>query len=249
MAKVISFGIQKGGVGKSTTSGITAYLLSELGYKVLAIDMDSQGNLTQFLSGNDDLTDYEGKTIREAMIQKDIRDYIQPLKENLDFVPADDYLVLISEYNNLKMLQKAIEPVRDHYDFIIIDTPPALSVECRNAIVASDYVVCMFETSKFCYNAIPRFLDAVHSARDNMTPNLKVAGILATLNDGRRSDMKDLIDAVQYEYKDLLFNTVIKRKAATGRLPAMGFMENKERKQAVKQYESFLKELIERVGD
>lgn len=211
--------------------------------------MDSQGNLTQFLSGNDDLAVYEEKTVREAMIVGDITDYIQPLGENLDFVPADDYLVLISEYNNVTMLRTAIEPVRDHYDFIIIDTPPALSVECRNAIVASDYVVCMFETSKFCYNAIPRFLEAVQAAKDNVNPQLQVAGILATLADGRRTDMKDLIAAVRFEYKDLLFDTVIKRKAATGRLPALGFDDNKERKQATKQYEIFLKELIARVGE
>lgn len=209
--------------------------------------MDSQGNLTQLLSGNDDLRLYEEQTVREAMIAENITDYIQPLTDHLDFVPADDYLVLISEHNKMTMLRKAIEPVRDHYDFIIIDTPPALSVECRNAIVASDYIVVIFETSKFCYNAIPRFLDAVYAAKDNMNPHLQVAGILATLSDGRRSDMKELIEAVRFEYKELLFDTLIKRKATTGRLPAAGLFENKEAAKGMEQYKNFLQELKQRV--
>lgn len=251
-ATVISFSLQKGGVGKTTTCGLTAYLLAKRGYKVLAIDMDSQGNLTQLISGYDDLEVFYQQTIREAMVDGDVADYIKIATDNLHYVPADDYLVLIADYkgktHKILLLKEAISSIKEDYDFILIDTPPNLSTQTVNALMASDYVVMLFETAKFSYNAVPRFIDAVGGAIDGGNKDLKIAGILATLSDARRTDSKELIELVREEYKELIFDTVISRRAAIGRLSVYGIHDNPEIKAATEQHESYIEELLERVN-
>lgn len=250
-ATVITYSLQKGGVGKTTTCGLSAYLLSEQGYNVLTIDMDSQGNLTQLVSGYDELEPFYQDTIKEAMEEGDVNPFIKIASDHLHYVAADDYLVLISEYKGNKnksfLLREAIESVKKEYDFILIDTPPNLSIQTINALIASDYVVIMFETAKFSYNAIPRFIDSIEGARNNGNPDLKIAGILATLSDARRTDNKELLSVVQKEYKGLMFETVIPRRATIGRLSVYGFFDNPEINEATKTHKEFIKELLDRV--
>lgn len=250
-ATVITYSLQKGGVGKTTTCGLSAFLISEMGYKVLAIDMDSQGNLTQLVSGFDDLEPFYQETIKEALECGDVNPFIKVASDNLHYVAADDYLVLIADYkgptSKSKLLSVAINKVREEYDFILIDTPPNLSIQTINALIASDYVVVMFETSKFSYNAIPRFMDSITGARDNGNPNLKIAGILATLSDSRRTDSKELLELVHEEYGELVFKTTIPRRAAIGRLSVYGFFENPEIRQATEVHKYFIEELLSRV--
>ncbi len=254
MGKIITFGIQKGGSGKTTTAGVVAYILYKQGNKVLAVDMDSQGNLTEMLTQRD-IYDFHGKTVLEAMKEGKVEKYIHKIKDNLDILTAEDHLAtfprwLYTDYkgkSRSKVLQGILESVRDHYDYIIIDTPPALSDQTVNALAASDAVVVLFETSKFCYSALERFLETVVHAQEMVNPTLKVAGILCTIIDIRRSDTRALLELVEETYKDLVFSTIINRRAPVGRLSIHGFFDNPELKQALGQYESFTKELIERV--
>lgn len=252
VAQVISFGIQKGGSSKTTTAGVTSYLLSRQ-YKVLAIDMDSQGNLTEFL-GRRDVASFSGQTVLEAMKSNDVTDYIFEITDNLHLVPADDLLATFSRwlYNDhrgdkTKVLRESIEPVMDIYDYIIIDTPPALGDLTINALSASDRVVAMFEASIFCYGALGRFLETVWHVREKVNPNLAVAGILRGLIDARRTDNKALVSQVAETYGELCFKTVLTRNAAAGRLPLVGFENNNELDRAVAQYVYFVEELLERV--
>lgn len=251
-ATVITYSLQKGGVGKTTTCGLSAFLLSEMGYKVLAIDMDSQGNLTQLVSGFDDLEPFYQETIKEALEFGDVNPFIKIASEDLHYVAADDYLVLIADYKGpilkTNLLKNAIEKVKDEYDFILVDTPPNLSIQTINSLIASDYVVIMFETAKFSYNAIPRFMDSITGARENGNPDLKIAGILATLSDSRRNDNKELLELINEEYRDLVFKTTIPRRAAIGRLSIYGFFDNPELRQATEVHREFIKELIARVA-
>lgn len=252
-AKIISFGIQKGGSSKTTTSGVVAHLLSKTA-KVLIIDMDSQGNLTEFLTGRD-VVDFSSRTILEAMQEQDARSYIYKVTDTLHLIAADDLLATFSRWlytdyrhgDRALVLHETLKTVKDDYDYIILDTPPALGDLTINSLAASDYVVTMFEASIFCYSALGRFLETCWHVRERANPNLAVAGILRGLIDARRTDNKALIAKVEEVYGEMCFETVLRRNAAAGRLPITGFENNNELDQAVAQYEEFLKELLARV--
>lgn len=254
MAKIITIGLQKGGVGKTTTAGTLCYLLSQDGYKVLAVDMDSQGNLSNLLTQQEDGF-FEEKTILEAFATGELEPYIYEVNDNLHVLPADDYLATLARYlytqwngkNQSLALRQLLDQVRDQYDYIIIDTPPSLSEPMVNAICASDYVVVLAESSKWAFNAIPRFLETVEYSQQHINPDLKVAGILRTMNDVRRADSKAFVEVIGEEYPELCFDVVIKRKASTGRISLEGLFDNKELSQALDQYHEFYKELLERV--
>lgn len=252
MGKVITFGIQKGGAAKTTSSGITAYLLSQQ-YRVLAVDLDSQGNLTELLT-QQDIYDFHGRTVLEAMKKREASTYIHRITETLHILTAEDHLAtfsrwLYSEYKGNKslVLFETLKSVQDMYDFIIIDTPPALGDQTINALAASDAVVAMFETSKFCYSALSRFLETVGHVQEKVNSNVNVAGVLCSMIDSRRIDNKALLELAEEEYGPLCFSTVIQRKAATGRISIHGFVDNPEIKQATEQYKSFVGELMQRV--
>jgi chromosome partitioning protein len=260
--KVITFGIQKGGCGKSTATGITAYLLSQDRYRVLAIDMDSQGNLTELLSEQPSNVFVE-KSVLEAMQQNDIKNHIVSINDNLDLLPANNFLATLPRWiytgktykgetiqyngNPSLILDGILDQVRNEYDFIIIDTPPSLSEQTTNALCASEYVVVLFESSNWCYSAIPNFMDSVISANKYGKHDTKVLGILRNLNDMRRNDSKAFNEMIEEDYPNEVFQTIITRKASVGRLSLYGFKENIELRQALEPYKGFYKELIERV--
>lgn len=262
VAITITMGIQKGGCGKSTTTGILSYLLKEDGYKVLAIDMDSQGNLTELLSEKPS-NEFMGKSVLEAMQQNNIEEYIISIDDHLDLLPANNFLATFPRWiytgktyqgvslpfkgNPSLILDQTLDQIRDKYDFIIIDTPPSLSEQTTNALCASEYVVVMFECSNWCYSAIPNFMDSVEGARSFGNRNTQVLGILRTMNDVRRSDAKAFNEMIEEDYPNDVFKTVVTKKAPIGRLALYGFNENSELKHALEQYKSFYKELIKRV--
>ncbi|MBM7580823.1 ParA family protein [Jeotgalibacillus terrae] len=255
-ATIITFGISKGGCSKSTSSGITSYLLSQE-EKVLAIDMDGQGNLTSFLTGEYDICNvFEEKTVLEAILEGDARPYIIRIQDNLDLIPSNDFLATLprqmySKRLKLDALQKALAPIIEDYDWIIIDTPPSLSEQTILPLStyseAGSHVVIMFDGSMFAYYAIPKFIEMVEGARDRYNANLNTAGILFSLIDARAKENEAMLESIEEEYPHLKFNTVIKRKASTRRLPIAGFNGNPELKNALEYYIPFVEELKKRV--
>lgn len=264
---IVTVGMQKGGVGKTTTAGIMAYLLAQKGYRVLAVDFDSQANLTAMLSGIDELDEtWEYRTALEATIErKPVSECIMRINDHLDLIPSDDLLATYSRrlyneflprygrrYEPARLLADTLAPVVDSYDWIIIDTPPALGDLTVAAIVASDWVIGVTEPSRFCLAALPKFLEVVKIGAENVSgAHCRMLGILRTLSDARRNDARMFIELIGERYPQLCFETVILRKAATARLPLYAFAtetQSHDTQEAVVQYQPFVEEVLARAG-
>ncbi len=268
--KMITFAIQKGGASKSTSAAITAYLLAREGYEVLAVDMDSQGNLTSMLSGAESIYEFQINTILEAMQDLDASGekiyerYVHKPSEHLHLLPAEDLLSTFPRWvytefihrNPLKInpgliLRTTLEKLLTfhHYDFVIVDTPPHLGDQTINSLAATTYVVAMFEPSKFCFDALPTFFQTLNIVKRDLNSDLVPLGILCTIIDARRSDTKMFINALKDSefFDSLLFKTIIHRRAATGRISLYGFDDNAELEYAIDDYRRFVKEMLERL--
>ncbi|MGN7485338.1 ParA family protein [Priestia megaterium] len=252
MTKVICFSLQKGGVAKTTTTSITAYLLAEMGHKVLAVDFDSQGNLTAILT-QQNIYDFTGRTVLEAIKENNAEEYTVKVTDNLHVLPANDYLATISKYLYrdytgvpVRALEKALESIKDQYDYILIDTPPNLGDLTTNALTASDYVVIPYATDQWTFDALFPFMETVEYVEKNVNKSLKFVGILPRIIDSRVGETKDYLEALDTYLPNKRFETTIKSNAAARRLQMYGFFDNPEVNKAVKQYKPFLKELLER---
>jgi len=265
MAKIITLGLQKGGVSKTTTAGILAYQLARDNNKVLAIDMDSQGNLTELLT-EEPANNFIGKSIFEAIAYKSPEEYIYSVNNYIDLLPANNFLASFGRWIYLKkipgteksvtysgkpyeQLDLTLKMIRNNYDYILIDTPPSLSEQTTNALVSSNYCLIPYESSRFCYSALPNFLETIEFVQQTSKNNLKILGISRTLNDKRRNDAKFFNDKVAQDYPKLVFDTVITRKATIGRIPLYGFNDNSELSEALSEFNQLYKEILTRLGD
>jgi len=253
MAIKIAFGVQKGGVGKTTTAGMVAWLLSKK-YRVLAIDFDSQGNLTQLLTQKK-LSKFKDKTVLEAIQEGDPESYIYSIEKNLDILPADDYLAtlprwLYREYRDgpVKALRNTLGGVEGRYDFIIIDLPPNLGELTANGFIAADYVVAILQSEPFCYDALPRFIETLEYAQGEIHPDLRLLGILITMVPARGAIDESISTQARAKYKDLVFETVINRRNRLKEFARIGIRDNTVQDRAVLHpYTLFVRELLNRV--
>ena len=249
----ISFGIQKGGVGKTTTTAITSYLLSKE-QKVLAVDFDSQGNLTQFLTQRN-IYDFTGVTVLEAVKDMNAAPYIYKITDNLHILPAEDLLATFSRHlyqfykgDPSHLLRKTLKSVKDQYDFIIIDLPPNLGEQTINALTASDYAVVILQSEPFCYDALDRYLETLTAIQKNTNPDLILAGILTCMLDARTSLDAAILDKARADYEDVVFDSVIKRRNRIKEFSIYGIQDHtKTDQEALEPYIYFIKELLERV--
>lgn len=257
MGKIISVGLQKGGVGKSTTTGLASFILADQGFRVLAVDFDSQGNLTQFLTRHSPY-DFVHKTILEACKEEDPRPYIQQVFDRLHLLPAEDFLSQFDKWiytevpaaQQMTVLLRTLNVVRDEYDFIFVDLPPNLGGLTLNGVCASDYCVIVMQSEPFAYDALDRYMELIQAAQQKVNPNLRIAGILTSLLDARTSIGNYITERVKEEYEGFVFNTVIRRKSRIIEFSVEG-VQTKSRtdREALAMYEDFIKELKQRVAD
>jgi chromosome partitioning protein len=266
---VITVACQKGGVGKTSCAITLSTLLANMGYRVLGVDADQQSNYTETFTGIPARQlrkmGYLGVVfaVNPAENPKeylwDDKEFEMKLPPNLDLLIGDErtgfFSERIREYeipDRNKALNAMLKRFKDKYDFIIIDTAPALSPMLTNALMASDGVVCMYQPEKYCYSALFSLFETIEEVK-NGNPKLRPLGILTALMDSRRSDMKQFVDAV-FENEALgkyCFKAIIKRSAATGRLAYAGVNKetNPEAELGMKQYLPFVKELLNRVKE
>ena len=250
MAVVISVALQKGGVGKSTTSQALASTLGFKKKRVLLIDMDSQGNVT-YSSGVDSpqysITDVLGEDCRtdEALIHC----------KYYDLLAADSYLTNVEITKvDPTLLKNVIAPLKSKYDFIIIDTPPALGNLSVNALVASDYVIIPTEPRPFALQGLGRLHSTIESVRNGYNSNLKVLGILLIKYHNRtvlNRDIKDMIEDYAKQMNTIVFNATIREgiavaEAQTVRQPLIDYAKNSNPNI---DYKGFTSEVLKMLGE
>lgn len=215
-AKVLSMCNQKGGVGKTTSSINLGAGLAELGRRVLIVDLDPQGALSAGLG----IQSYElDTTIYNLLVGDDVStdDVIHRTRtENLDVIPANIDLSaaeiqLVSEVGREQALFRAIYPVMDRYDYILIDCQPSLGLLTVNALACSDGVIIPMECEFFSMRGLALLTDTMDKVRHRLNPRLELTGILVTLFDGRTLHARDVMERLMEAFGDNVFETVITR--------------------------------------
>lgn len=247
MAKILSFANQKGGVAKTTSTFNVAACLAKRGNKVLMIDLDPQASLTIYAG----LEPYEHeKTIVDVLKnpKQDIRECIVTLRDTLDIITSRIELSgveneLLSRTARELILHRALEKVKDNYDYIVIDCPPQLSTLTINALACTDRVIIPCKTDYLAYRGIKQLLETIDTIRLYFKKDLEVLGILATLYESRAKDDQEILELLKEEYPVI---GVIKRttQAKKGMYDGMSSVEFSPKSELAKEYENIVDKIV-----
>lgn len=225
MGTIISIINQKGGVGKTTTAVNLSAYLADKGKKTLLIDEDSQGNSTSGLSRSVtfDKSLYDvllnDTSSEEAVVKTAIRK-LHLLPASIDLAGAEIEIAPLAERESL--LKRKIEPLREQYDYIIIDCPPSLGLMTLNALVASDSIIIPIQAEFYALEGLSQLVKTVQVVSRRMNPRLHILGILLTMFDGRTNLSLQVAEEVKKYFGSKVFRTVIPRTVKLSEAPSFG---------------------------
>ena len=231
MGRIIAIANQKGGVGKTTTAINLSACLAEKGQKVLAVDIDPQGNMTSGLGLEKEAVD---KTIYDLMIgEATIEDVIyKEVIENLDILPTDINLSgaeieLIGTDNKEFIIRNEVHKVKGEYDFIIIDCPPSLSVLTINAMTTADTVLVPIQCEYYALEGLSQLIHTIELVKERLNPGLEMEGVVFTMYDARTNLSLQVVENVKDNLNQTIYKTIIPRNIRLAEAPSYGMPINK----------------------
>ena len=248
VARVIAFANQKGGVAKTTTTLNLGVALTEKGKRVMLIDLDPQGNLTMSQGWNPDEIE---RSMFDVLVHKlPITEIIRNSEldvavSSIDLAGAE--LALSSMIGRERALEKALLPVKENYDYILIDTPPSLGLLTINALVAAHGVIVPVQCEYLSLRGLVQLENTLSMIRENLNPHVEIQGILPTMFDRRLLHSREAVEILKENFGDLVLNTKIRKTVRYAEAPVKGMsvLKYDPSGEAASMYRDLAKEVLD----
>jgi chromosome partitioning protein len=222
-SQVVVLANQKGGVAKTTTTLNLGVAFAEQGFKVLLVDLDPQGNLTMSQGLNPDSIE---RSMFDVLVHRMAIEQVIESREvdiavsSIDLAGAD--MALSSQIGRERALDKALAPIRDRYDYILIDTPPSLGLLTINAFVAATGVIVPVQTEYLSLRGLVQLENTLAMVRENLNPRVEIIGIVPTMFDKRQTHSREADEILRESFGDLVYNTRIRKTVRFAEAPVKG---------------------------
>jgi chromosome partitioning protein len=227
VARIIAIANQKGGVGKTTTAINLGACLAVAERRTLVVDIDPQANATSGLGVSKDKVErsvydvlVEGLPARDAIVSKVHFPFLDVLPATRDLVGVE--VELVSRESRETILRSALEPIRDEYDFILIDAPPSLGMLTLNTLAAADSVLIPIQCEFYALEGLSQLLNTVRIVQRNLNPSLQIEGVLLTMYDGRLNLSRQVAEEAKEYFGGKVFRTPIPRNVRIAEAPSFG---------------------------